>query len=116
MARTTLTRSTAPGSYGAAGAAVTFTAADVANKNQFTATGRELVIARNSGASAYTITITSAPDPYGRTGHITAESIAAGETKVFGPFKRSGWQQTDGFFYLEASNAAVLFGIVVLPE
>lgn len=115
MARTNLTKTTAPGSYAAAGVALTMAAADVANMNQFTANGNDLVIAHNTGASPYTVTITSAPDPYGRTKDIAAESIAAGAIRIYGPFKLPGWIQSDGKFYLQASNAAVQFGIVALP-
>lgn len=115
MARTNLTKTNAPGAYAGAGVAVVMTAADVANMNQFTAQGNDLVIAYNSGASPYTVTITSSPDPYGRTRDITAESIAAGAIRIFGPLKTTGWIQPDGKIYLNASNAAVQFGIIALP-
>ena len=46
---------------------------------------------------------------------VDAYSIAAGEYAVFGPFKRPGWVQADGYVYLQASNAAVKFGVVALP-
>jgi hypothetical protein len=120
MARTTLTKTTALGAYGdysvANAADVTMTAADTSNKNQFVVSSSDLVIAYNSGGSAYTVTIDSAADPhYGREGDITTYSIGAGEHAVFGPFKRPGWVQSDGYVYLEASNAAVYFGVIVLP-
>lgn len=118
MARTNLTKTTALGAYGsyAVNAAdLTMAAADVANKNQFTATGKDLIVAHNTGASAYTVTISSAPDPYGRSGDITAYSLGAGEYAVFGPMELTGWMQTDGKIYLEAENAAVKFGVVALP-
>ena len=117
MARTALTKTTAPGGYGAslAGANLTLAAADISNLNSFVANGNDLVIAQNTGVSAYTVTITSAPDAYGRTGDIATESLAAGEIHIFGPFPLPGWQQTDGSIYLQASNAAVKFGIVKLP-
>ena len=115
MARTTLTKTAAPGGYSSTGAVVAMTAADITNKNQFVATGGDLVIAQNSGASPYTVTITSVADPYGRTKDVTAFSLNAGEIAVFGPFPALGWQQTDGKIYLEANNAAVKFGVVALP-
>lgn len=117
MPRTNLTPKAAVGAYGAyaADAAdLTMTAADVANMNQFTASGKDLVIAHNTGASAYTVTITSSPDPYGRSRDIATYSLAAGEYGVFGPFELTGWAQTDGKVYLQASNAAVKFGVVAL--
>lgn len=120
MARTALTKTTPKGSYpslpiGAGTADVVMTAADVANKNQFPAGGNDLVIAQNTGGSAYTVTITSVVDAFGRTGDIAAYSLDAGDVVVLGPLKREGWVQTDGNIYLEASNAAVKFGIITLP-
>lgn len=115
MARTDLTKTTAPGSYASAGVAVTITAADVTNKNQFAAEGDDLIVAQNTGASAHSVTITSAPDPYGRSGHISGESIAANEIRIYGPLKTLGWIQSDGKVYLEADNAEVKFGVIKLP-
>jgi hypothetical protein len=91
-------------------------AADASNLNQFVANGKDLVIAHNTGASAYTITITSAADPYGRMGDIATYSLGAGEYAVFGPLELAGWVQTDGKVYLQASNAAVKFGVVDLSN
>ena len=120
MARTTLTKTTALGAYGdysvADSADMAMTAADISNQNQFVASARDLVVAHNTGGSAYTITITSIEDPhYGRLGTITTYSLGAGEYAVFGPFKRAGWVQSDGYVYLEANNALVKFGVVVVP-
>lgn len=121
MARTTLTKTAALGAYGdysvADSADLVMTAADVSNKNQFVASSRDLVIAHNTGGSAYTITVTSSDDPhYGRTGDIETYSLGAGEYAIFGAFRRPGWVQADGYVYLEASNASVKFGVVALPS
>ena len=114
--RTILTKTTAPGSYAAAGVAVTMTAADTANKNRFLSTGKELLIAQNTDAvNPYTVTIYSTADPYGRSKDITAESLVAGAIHVFGPFPQTGWQQTTGYIHVDGSNAAIKFGVVVLP-
>src|SRR5512139_124590 len=117
MARTTLTAKTLVGpksnGYTANAADLTMSAADVANKNQVVASGKDIVIAHNSGASPYTVTITSIADPnLGRTGDITTYAMAAGVYAVFGPFYTDGWRQTDGYVYFEASNASVKFGII----
>lgn len=99
--------------YTANGADLTMTAADASNKEQVTITGKELVIAHNTGASAYTVTISSVADAAaGRTGDVSAYSLAAGEYAVFGPFDLDGWEQSDGKLYFEASNASVKFGVV----
>lgn len=92
---------------------VVFAAADVTNKEQVALTGHEIILARNSGASARTVTINSAPDPFNfRVGDITAYSIGAGETARFGPFPTRGWAQPDGNLYFEANNAEVLFAVI----
>jgi hypothetical protein len=118
MARTTLTALAALGSFGsyAANAAdLAMTAADTSNYNQVVATGNDLIIAHNTGASPYTITITSVALPgYNRTGDITTYSLGAGEYAAFGPFKGVGWKQSDGYLYFQASNASVKFGVVAL--
>lgn len=115
MPRTTLTKTTCTtNGWPTAGVTATVTAADASNLNQCTFTGKEVIIARNSGAGARTVTITSVTY-LGRTGHITAESIAAGATKVFGPFAIDGWKQTDGYLYFQGEHAEVLFTVLVLP-
>ncbi len=118
MARTTLTKVKAQGSFGTYGAGtvdVTMAAADVANGNQWACSGNDLLVAHNTGASAYTVTVTSVADPItNRTGNITTYSLAAGDYAVFGPFGAVGWQQSDGYIYVDASNASVKLGVVQL--
>lgn len=118
MARTDLTKLTAEGPYGDYGANeadLPMVAADTVNKNQFTFGGYDLIVAHNTGASPVAITVTSAPDPYGRTGDIDSYSLGAGEYAVFGPLKAQGWIQSDGKVYLEAASADVKLGVVALP-
>jgi hypothetical protein len=118
MARTNLTKSTLAGPLPATlpvaanGLDLTFTAADVANKNQFAGAGDDLLLAWNSGVSAYTTTFTSVAIN-GRTGDVTTYSIDAGEIAAF-RFKDIGWKQSDGKIYVEASNAAVKFAVIAL--
>ncbi len=120
MARASLTLTTALGSYptlqpAANACDMAMAAANVADKNQFTASGNDLIVAHNTGVGAVTLTITSVVDTYNRTGDITAYSIGAGEFAVFGPLKSTGWIQTDGKVYLEASSADLKLGVVALP-
>lgn len=122
MARSTLVKTTAPGNFptlqpSAGSLAVTMAATVVADKAQFLASGKDLVICRNTGGSPYTVTITSvASAKNNRTGDITSYSIAAGGIAVFGPFEREGWMQSDGYVYVEANNVAVEFGVITLPQ
>lgn len=118
MARTDLTKTTLVGPYPALPVTAelldaVFAAADVANKNQVAASGDDLILAWNSGAAPYTITITSVVDDYKRTGDITTYSLAAADIAAF-RIKNPGWRQTDGKIYLEASNVAVKFAVMAL--
>ncbi len=119
MTKQTHTPLTALGSYGnysvANVADLAMTAADVGNKEQVVASGKDLIVAYNTGASAHTITVTSTIDPYNRTGDISAYSLGAGEFAVFGPLATTGWIQTDGKIYFEANHAEIKFGVVRLP-
>lgn len=121
MARATLTKKTPLGTLGtgyatANAADLTMAAANASDKEQFVASGKDLVIAHNTGAGARTVTITSSVDSDGRTGDIATYSMGAGEYAVFGPFDLDGWVQTDGKVYLEAEHSEVKFGIVDLSN
>jgi len=120
MARQTLNKITPLGSYptlpiAANAADLAFVAADVSNKEQFTAGGNDLVLVWNTGASPYTVTINSVADEKKRTGDIATYSIGANEIACFGPFKQGGWVQTDGKVYMEAENAAIKYAVLALP-
>lgn len=112
MARTPLTPVEVNGPYDATLSTVTWTAADVANKNQFTLTGRELILIHNAdGVSAHNIVLTSIADPYGRTGNVSA-SVAANGYRAFWIGALTGWLQSDGKFYLEADSTQIEFAIL----
>ena len=114
MAATTLTKTVAPGKWSLTGQAVTMEAADTANDNDFAQDRDVLIVAHNTGGSAYTVTITSVADPkYGRTGDVNAQSLAAGEIRIF-RLTGLGWADSNGKINLSASNVAVKFGVIVL--
>lgn len=115
MARTTLTKTEAKkNGYGSTLVALTMAAADTTNQNDFVAEGDDLIVIHNTGGSPYTVTINSVADPFGRTQDVNAVSVPAGEYRIFGPLKTLGWMQSTGKIHLEASNAAVKFGIIKL--
>lgn len=120
MARQTLSKLTSLGNFPsipltANSADLPMTAANTTDKEQFVASGRDLIIIHNTGASAYTFTVTSVADGRNkRTGDIATYSLGAGEYAAIGPLEKDGWMQNDGKIYLEASNAAVKFGVVAL--
>jgi len=117
MARSPITKTTAPGSYPADGVTMVWTDADAVNKNAFTMGGNDLLFVRNAHATlARTVTINSSPDAQGRVRDITAQSLAVGAVHVFGPFKELlGWQQTGGKLHLEGEDNNVKFAVVALP-
>lgn len=117
MGRTTLTRTTLIGPYpslpvSADALNVTMTAVDTTNHNQFVLDGPMILLVQNTGASDYTFTLTSAVDPQNRTGDITTYTLSPDEIAAFNIPRTEGWKQTDGYFYLTASNTAVKFGIL----
>jgi hypothetical protein len=116
MPRTTLTKTTGSGPYPTAGVALTLTAADTTNLNQFSLTRDDILIIQNTDTAARTYTITSTPDPQNRTGDLTNVSIAAGAIHVLGPFDLPGWQQSDGNLYLQANSNLVKFGIYTIQR
>jgi len=91
---------------------MTLTAADTVNFNQSPLSGSLLLIAQNSGASPYTITISSVVDSRNRTGDISAYSLAAGDIAMFLINQADGWLQADGNLYYQGSNAAVKFALL----
>jgi hypothetical protein len=94
---------------------LTFLAADPANDEQFSITGQEIIIARNTGASTRNVIITAVADRFKRTTNVT-KAIAAGAFAMFGPVELEGWMQSDGKLYFEADNAEVTFAVIKLPR
>lgn len=94
-----------------------WTAADTTNKERIAHTGKEIILARNSGAGARTVTVDGVA-LLGRTGSITAYSIGAGETIIIGPLPVDGWRQTSGgdagYLTFEGEHAEVLFSTLKL--
>ena len=96
----------------------TLAAGDAANGNKFACTGKEILIAYNSdGVNPYTITINSVADEKGRSGSITAYSLAAGDYIIWtgGLTNSKGWRQTDGTITLSVENAAITLAAIRLP-
>lgn len=111
MPRTTLAVIEAPGNANYTGTVLTMTAADATNDNDCAFTGREMIIAHNTGASGVVVTVTSSADSIGRTKDATV-TIAAGAYHIFGPFQLTGWRQTGGKLHFDAAAADVKFAVV----
>ena len=101
------------------GIEMTEAAADASNGNRFNNSTRDVcLVARNSGASSRTVTF-----EYVRRGVVvtqTAVTLAAGKTKVFGPFPPEFMDHVSaddaaGNVYVTASHAEVLLSAVRGP-
>jgi hypothetical protein len=91
-----------------------FVAADVTNKERVLLNGKEIILARNTGAVARTVTVDGVKVK-GRSGSITAYSIPAGQIAVIA-LPVSGWRQETGgdvgYLTFEANNAEVQFAVL----
>lgn len=118
MATTAIAPATLSTGFSTTGDAITWTAADVGNGNHFawpSGGGKVILLARNVHAvTAYTVSITSIADPNtGRTGHVAAQSIAAGAVRSF-PLNVVGWNNTTtGQVAYSANNASIEFAVLV---
>ena len=72
-----------------------------------------LVIVKNEGVVARTVTFSSKADEKNRTGDVTAYSLGAGELAMF-RFKKAGWMQSDGKIYMEAEHADIKYAVIQL--
>lgn len=116
MVRQDLVTTTSPSPYPTAGVVVTMTAEDATNHSQFPHTGKELLLLWNSHASTgYTYTVYGPADDAGRTGDITAQAIVAQAIHVLGPFASKGWRQSNGKINVDANNASVKIGVIIIP-
>lgn len=114
MPRSDIPKTRAKGSKRSSGIALTFLTGDPTNQHQILHVGRPvMLLARNSGGAPYTVTVDSTPDIHsGRTGDISTESVAAGATRVFGPFDANGWAYPTGYIHVDVENAALLLAAI----
>jgi hypothetical protein len=70
-----------------------YVAADSVNGMMFVNDGKTLLHVKNGDAAAKTVTITSVPDFYGRSGDLTI-SVAAGSEKIMGPYETHLFNQS----------------------
>lgn len=102
-----------PGSVSAGALALTFTAADTTNNNEFALSGHEVLVAQNTDAADQTITLHSTADSRGRTADIATYSIPAGAFAFFSFLAGTeGWIESDGNCYIDASSANVKFAVL----
>lgn len=113
MPTTALTVSALPGLYSTTGSVPTLNSSDAANGNHFDFGGDVMiVIVQNTGVGARTVTITSEPGPLtGRLGNVAAQSLAAGEIRVF-RLARTGWANANNQVAISGSHAEVKIAVL----
>lgn len=109
----TLTKVVGPMPYPSALVVATMTASTPAG-DVVKLGGQDILIVRNSGVGARTVTITSQLDEHGRLGHITAQSLAAGAIAVFGPIPLAGWADASGNLNLASEHAEITYCVMTL--
>lgn len=120
MARVLVAAQTTPGAYPtlpitANSRDLTFQAGDNSLGNYTSIVeGKTLVVVHNTDSGAHTVTFTSQPDTYGRSGDISSYSLGAGELGLFGPFKALGWSDA-GNLDIDCSDNTVKFAVITLP-
>lgn len=118
-APTVISEQVLPGPYQAATiaaklATIVFNAGDSVNGNKVIMGSEQvLILIRNTGASAGTVSIASSKDKYGRTADIDAFSIAA-DAEVGRIFTPEGWQQVTGGRDLLITPSAATIEIAAL--
>lgn len=92
---------------------VTFTAATAAD--EYRNSGREILLMRASGAAV--VTVTSRPDPYGRSVNRVFTFGGAGDA-VFGPaIPVQNWNAADGNIDIAVDTPAnMTYAVVKLPD
>lgn len=93
-----------------------FEALDDVNGNVVKSTGTEILVFQNTAVGAQTVTLTAAPDAYGRTGAITAYSLDPDEVVTTEVLRSEVWAQADGNIYIDASDAAVKVAVLRLSS
>lgn len=115
MARTTLTPIPMPTRYAFAAVAVTYTALDAVDGGQWTMTGDDILLVRNTGGTGRTVTLKSTPDSSGRTGDMSLLVPATTGIACFGRPPLTGWQQSDGRAYIDVTGAGIEAAVLRLP-
>jgi len=97
------------------------TVADVTNQNQFAWTGREILLAFNTGATSHNVSIQSASLGGRAVANVSAPIAALGDSLggdvlAWYDFRfGSSWVKTGSIVEFGADNAEVRFAIVRLP-
>jgi len=86
--------------------------------NDWLTTGRDALLAYNSGSAGGTITVTSYADEKNRTSDISVYALAAGDFASFGVglTNSKGWQDAAKLIHLATSGDDVKLAVLRLPD
>lgn len=91
---------------------LSFVAGDATNDHEFDNDGATLLVAKNTGVGAITVTITSVADQYGRTKDTTLVVPALSGSDpgfaVAGPFLQANWNQAGAKVFVDLTTATGL--------
>lgn len=88
---------------------VTMTACDSTNGNQYTYTGRDVLVMQNTDTSAHAITVNTIADPYGGTNTtLTSYSLPASSISAVQMKYSQGWSQTGGVIQIAACSSSLI--------
>lgn len=113
--RAALTRTDGLVTAPAAGMDAVMAAASLSKENGVLMTGRDLLVAHNSGAGMARLFIQSEPDPMYQRGANIQYALHAGDVAVFGPFTLPGWRGTENYVQVVSTSADVMLGTVTIP-
>jgi hypothetical protein len=93
----------------AGGLTVTMTACDNTNGNQYTYTGRDVLLLQNTDVSAHTITVNTITDPYGGTNAtLTNYSLPASTISAIQMKYAQGWLQSGGVIQIAPCSSNLI--------
>ena len=93
---------------------ITFDAGDASSGHKFPLTGKEILVAKNTGAGARTVTVKSVADAHQRTGDFGAYSVGAGKVAMF-LIPVDGFLQADGQCYVDVEHAEMTLAVIRFP-
>ncbi len=108
----TLSKTAQPDKWSTTGVAMTMTASAGGGGDTFAAAAKQLIVVHNTNVATKTFTLTSNVDvPFGRTGDVSAQDIAADEIRVF-IIPKGGWAAADGNIDTVTNSVDILIGIM----
>lgn len=111
MARVTVPMNTIPPNGGGLNN-LSFVAGDATNDHEFDNDGATMLVLKNTGVGAITVTVVSVADPYGRTKDtsVIVPAISGSDPglAMAGPFLQATWNQAGAKIFVDLTTATGL--------